>query len=180
MSLCYYQVIACSRWRWIYGNSKSPIFNSVSSFLAHWFSNIAFSAHFRHLPLFTFWCIWILQNRCLFENGKPTVHALISRVESLLYLYPAPRKKHKLWSIGPSPLKVFPCGFFDGAAAENIGGTGFVIYLNDVHFFSFSMGCGCSRNTRAELLALWDVLRVSLMMGLPIHMIFGDSLVIIS
>ena len=55
-----------------------------------------------------------------------------------------------------------------------------MIYLNDVHFFSFSMGCGCSTNTRAELLALWAVLRVSLIMGLPIHLIFGDSMVIIS
>ena len=55
-----------------------------------------------------------------------------------------------------------------------------MIYLNDTHFFSFSMGCGCSTNTRAELLALWAVLRVSLMMGLPIHLIFGDSMVIIS
>ena len=74
----------------------------------------------------------------------------------------------------------FPCGFFDGAAAEKIGGSGFVIYLNDSHFFSLSMGCGCSTNTRVDLLALWAVLRVSLMMGLPIHLIFGDSMVIIS
>ena len=55
-----------------------------------------------------------------------------------------------------------------------------MIYLNDSHFFSFSMGCGCSTNTRAELLALWAVLRVNLMMGLPMHLIFGDSMVIIS
>ena len=75
---------------------------------------------------------------------------------------------------------IFPCGFFDGAAAENLGGAGFVIYLNDNHYFSFSLGCGCSTNTRAELLALSAVLRVSLMMGLPIHLIFRDSMVIIS
>ena len=74
----------------------------------------------------------------------------------------------------------YPCGFFNGAAAKIIGGSGFVIYLSDTHYFSFSMGCGCSTNTRAELLALWAVLRVSLMMGLPMHLIFGDSMVIIS
>ena len=55
-----------------------------------------------------------------------------------------------------------------------------MIYLTETHYFSFSMGCGCSTNTRAELLALWAVLRVSLMMGLPIHLISGDSMVIIS
>ena len=55
-----------------------------------------------------------------------------------------------------------------------------MIYLNDNHYFSFSLGCGCSTNRRAELLALWAVLRVSLLMGLPIHLIFGDSMVILS
>ena len=55
-----------------------------------------------------------------------------------------------------------------------------MIYLNDNHFYSFSMGCGCSTNTRAELLALWAALRVSLIMGFPIHLILGDSLVVIS
>ena len=55
-----------------------------------------------------------------------------------------------------------------------------MIFLNDTHFFSFSLGCGSSTNTRAELLALWAILRVSLLMGLPIHLIYGDSMVIIS
>ena len=42
------------------------------------------------------------------------------------------------------------------------------------------MGCGCGTNTRTKLLALWAVLRVSLMMGLPMHLIYGISMVIIS
>ena len=95
-------------------------------------------------------------------------------------LYPVPQKKHKFRNIGLSPMMIYPCGFFDGAAAKHIGGAGFVIFLNDDHFFSFSMGCGSSSNTRAELLALWALLRVSELMGLPMHSIFGDSLVIIS
>ena len=74
----------------------------------------------------------------------------------------------------------YPCGFFDGAASENIGGAGFVIHLNVAYCISFSLGCGCSTNTRAELLALWAILRVSKLMGLPMHSIFGDLLVIIS
>ena len=63
---------------------------------------------------------------------------------------------------------------------KNLGGAGFVIYLNDTHFFSFSMGCGSSTNTRAELLAIWALLRVGLLMGIPIQLIYGDSMVIIS
>ena len=77
-------------------------------------------------------------------------------------------------------MKVFPCGFFDEDAAKNIGGSGFVIFLSDSHYFSFSLGAGCNTNTRAELLAMWAVLRVSLMMGLPMHLIYGESMVIIS
>ena len=98
----------------------------------------------------------------------------------LLNLYLVPQKIQKKRIIGPKPLKVFPCEFFDGAVAKHLGGAGFVIYLNDNHYFSFSLGCGCSTNARAELLALWAVLRVSLIMGLPIHLISGDSMVIIS
>ena len=42
------------------------------------------------------------------------------------------------------------------------------------------MGCGRSTNTRAELLALWAIIRVSFLMGIPLKMIYGDSMVIIS
>ena len=94
--------------------------------------------------------------------------------------YPAPVKALKVRDIGTKPRMAFPCGFFDGASAGNIGGSGFVIYLNETHFYSFTMGCGSSTNTRAELLALWAILRVCLLMGLPIQLIYGDSLVIIS
>ena len=55
-----------------------------------------------------------------------------------------------------------------------------MIYLSETHYFSFSVGCGNNTNTRAELLAIWSVLRVSMLMGLPIQLILGDSMVIIS
>ena len=90
------------------------------------------------------------------------------------------KKKQKFRNIGPSPMTEYPCAFFYGAAAENIGGAGFVIFLNADHCFSFSLGYGSSSNTRAELLALWAILRVSELMGLPMHSKYGDSLVIIS
>ena len=89
-------------------------------------------------------------------------------------------KKKRIRNIGPSPLISYPCGFFDGATAGNIGGAGFVIHLNATYFISFSLGCGRSTNTRFELLALWAILKVNKLMGIPMHLIFGDSLVIIS
>ena len=116
----------------------------------------------------------------MFESKKPAFSTLIARIDGWVNSYPVPLKIHKTRNIGHKPLKCFPYGFFDGAAAENIGGSGYVIFINDSHFFSFSMGCGSSTNTRAKLLAGWAILRVSLLMGLPMQLIYGDSLVIIS
>ena len=157
-----------------------PPLNTISSHLALWFKSVVRSTPFRYLPLFIFWGIWLLRNNCLFENRKPVFFALISRVEGFLNSYPVPMKIKKIRNIGSTPLKAYPCGFFDGATPKNIGGSGFVIYLITSHYFSFSMGCGCNTNTRAELLALWAVLKVILMMGLSMHLIHGDSMVIIS
>ena len=69
---------------------------------------------------------------------------------------------------------------YNRVAAKNIGGSGFVIFINDSHFYRFSMGCGSSTNTRAELLAIWALLRVGLLMGIPLQLIYGDSIIIIS
>ena len=63
-------------------------------------------------------------------------------------------KRSKFRHIGEPPNKIFPMAFFDGAAAESIGGAGGCIWLNDQHYLSIKLGCGCNTNTRAELLAL--------------------------
>ena len=55
-----------------------------------------------------------------------------------------------------------------------------MIFLSETHYFGFSVGCGDNTNTCAELLALWSVLRVSLLMGLPLQLVLGDSMVIIT
>ena len=157
-----------------------PLFSFVHSYLEQWFSSTPRYAPYRFLPLFIFWGIWILWNHSLFENKRPSFSALISRIQGLINSFPVPLKILKARNIGIEPLKCFPCGFFDGAAVENIGGSGFVIFINDSHFFSFSMGCGRSMNTRAEVLALWEIIRVSFLMGIPLKMIYGDSMVIIS
>ena len=75
--------------------------------------------------------------------------SLISRIEGLLTSHLAPIKALKVRDIGPKLVLAFPCGFFDGAASDNIGGSGFVIYLNEHYFFCFSIGCGHGTNTRA-------------------------------
>ena len=52
--------------------------------------------------------------------------------------------------------------------------------LNESHAFVFAMGAGICTNTKAELMALWVLLSVSKMMGIPCLNIFGDSALIIN
>ena len=87
-------------------------------------------------------------------------------------MYPIPKNKKKSRVIDPGPKIEYPCGFFDGVAAGNLGGAGFVIHLSTSYFISFSMGCGRSTNTRSELLAL---LSVSIHLRIPLFSVFGDS-----
>ena len=153
---------------------------TVISFLDFWFKGISVCSYFKYFPLFFFWCIWKQRNRCIFDNKQPSSRALLKQIEDLIHLYPVPQKKRSRRLVDPGPLISYPCGFFDGAAAENIGGAGFVILMDASYSINFSLGCGRSTNTRAELLALWAILMVSKQMGIPLITIFGDSLVIIS
>ena len=70
--------------------------------------------------------------------------------------------------------------FFDGASIASFGGAGAVIWLNDYHFFTITLGCGPNTNTRGELLTLWALLSVAKDFGLPNLYVFGDSSVIIN
>ena len=86
----------------------------------------------------------------------------------------------KIRVIGPSPSLVFPYGFFDGVSSKNLGGVGICLYLNVSHHFEFALGVGDNTNTKAELLGLWALLKISHMMGIPLSHIYGDSTVIIN
>ena len=105
---------------------------------------------------------------------------ILHQVKALCLLYPAPKQNKKIKMIGPSPQISYPCGFFDGATANDLGGVGLVLHLSDSHFLVFSLDCAKSTNTRAELLALWALLTVSKLFGIPLQTIFGDFLVIIN
>ena len=88
------------------------------------------------------------------------------------------RSKNKNIGVGPSILDA--TGFFDDATTIIAGGAGVVLYIGRDRFYLIRLGCGLNTNTRAELLALWSILRVSYLMGFPIQRIYGDSMVIIS
>ena len=52
------------------------------------------------------------------------------------------KKRKKTRVLGPGPSLVYPCGFFDGASTNNIGGVGICLYLNETHSFEFAVGMG--------------------------------------
>ena len=153
---------------------------TVRLYLEHWFLSYSTDSAILFLPLFLLWNIWKLRNGCIFEDKQPSIYAIFLQTVALLHLYPVPKKKVKYRNIGTPPQIIYPCGFFDGAAAGNIEGSGFMIHLSGTHCLYFSLGCGSSTNTRSELLALWALLSMTKHMGIPMLTIFGDSLVIIS
>ena len=86
----------------------------------------------------------------------------------------------KIKNIGSTHILVYPYGFFEGAAADKMGGAGFILAISSVHTFNIKLGWGHNTNTREELLALLALLLFSQDMGLPSLHIFGDSSVIIN
>ena len=94
--------------------------------------------------------------------------------------WPSSLKVKKPSAYGSGPALVFPYGFFDGAAASYNGGVSFYLFLNESHSFEFAMEAGTCTNTKAELIALWALLFVTKMMGIPLLNIFCDSAVIIN
>ena len=106
---------------------------------------------------------------------------MLHQIEYYSQLYPVSSVKIKKLRIhGPGPSLVFPYGFFGGAAADYKGGVGFSLPMNESHSFEFAMGASICTNTKAELMALWALLSVANMMGIPCWNILGDSAVIIN
>ena len=86
----------------------------------------------------------------------------------------------KVRNIGSALVLIYPTGFFDGVAANYIGGVGISLLINQSHRFDIKMGCGKSTNTRVELMALLALMYFSKEIGIPMMHIFGDSYVIIN
>ena len=127
------------------------------------------------------WAIWKARNLHIFEGKELSALGIMHQITYSLQLYcPPAHKVKKTRVIGPDPIQVFPCGYFDGAFANYVGGVGYCLHLNESHSFEFALGVGNGSNTKAELLGLWALLLTSHMMGIPLTHIFGDSSVIIN
>ena len=93
--------------------------------------------------------------------------------------FPPPRRKNKVSVIGLGPQCYIATGFFDGAATSIAEGVGAVLYISHEHHFLIRLGCGISTNSKTELLALFCLLHVANVMGLPGILVYGDSMMVI-
>ena len=66
-----------------------------------------------------------------FDNKIASVYVLCKQIFDLMLMYHVPKKKKKSRVIGPGPKIDYPYGFFDGAAAGNIG------FCDSVEFYLF-------------------------------------------
>ena len=83
------------------------------------------------------------------------VISLIHQIAYFSQMYcPSVIKVKKSRNLGPGPTLVYPCGFFDGASAKNVGGVGFCLFLNESHSFEFALGVGSCTNTKEKLIRL--------------------------
>ena len=77
-----------------------------------------------YLPLFLMWNICKARNRKLFDEQEPIMVGLLHIIFDEVNTYkPLLKHMHKIRNIGKSPTSVFPMIFFDGAAANTIGGA---------------------------------------------------------
>ena len=91
----------------------------------------------------------------IFEGKKVPVISILHQITLSSHLYcPSAIKTKKTRDIGSGPSLSYTCGFFYGAAVDNIGGVGFCLHLNEVHSYEFALGAGHSTNTRVELIGL--------------------------
>ena len=121
--------------------SLPPRADTLGLYIEQWISR--YSRHSMHwtIPIFTMWSIWKAWNLIIFEEKKLSILIILHQINSFIHLCsPLAVTCKKIRVIGPSPCLVFPCGFFDGASTNNLGGVGFCLYLNVSHHFEFVLG----------------------------------------
>ena len=115
--------------------------------LSNWVSN---KGILLYLPIFIIWNIWKARNSLCFDDQEPILTSLLHIIfDEVKTFMPLQKHRHRIRNIGKSPTAVYPMIFFDGAAANNMGGAGFCLWLNEQHLLAFKLGCGSCTNTRA-------------------------------
>ena len=69
---------------------------TLSLFLDHWFTKNTIHSSHSYIPLFVFWSVWKMRNRCIFDGKKASMLDIIRQVDYLMHMYHVPKQKKKL------------------------------------------------------------------------------------
>lgn len=133
------------------------------------------------LPLFICWGVWLHRNRALFDDDHISPFITGLKILTIYREYrrqPSILKKRRL--IQPFIYDFQLVGYFDGATKDGVGGCGFVLYLNENHYYRGWMGLVTGTNNLAELSAIWALLYWAHYLNINSVNIYGDSLLIIN
>lgn len=150
----------------------------------HWvtafMSGISFINYTKHYPFSTFGFCGGTGTYLSFENCKMPMDAIMSWIIRLYSHYPiSPISRKKVGIQFPPLLPNGIIGTFDGAVQGGICGGGGTLTVAYNHCFHFLLGLGFGTNTKAELVALWALLRMAREQKIDNISILGDSKAII-
>lgn len=118
-------------------------------------------------------------NIAIFQHAWVDPQAACSKALAWLHSYGSFSNKVRTRII-PVPFLVqhSTVGYFDGAAHGGFCGAGMMIRIQPDITYILGLGIGRGTNTRAELLALWGLLRFAKDIDLHELLVLGDSQVL--
>ena len=135
---------------------------------------------FKTLPIFFIWVLWRYRNSLIFEDCKLPLNAIMNWIIRLYSHYPdVPIRRKEVVLHHPPSLPSGIVGTFDGAEQGGFCGGGGTLTVASNHVFHFWLGMGSGTNTKAELVALWALLRLARERNIVNISILGDSMAII-
>ena len=104
---------------------------SVADIVYGWVDKIPKSSSIFLLLFNLLWMVWKAHNSAVFEGKYRNIQSIIQQTLLSVHspVHGAVTKKCRSRNIGSTPIKIFPCGFFDGASINRIAGAGLCIFL---------------------------------------------------
>eukprot|EP00253_Pinus_taeda_P007705 PITA_07705 len=135
----------------------------------------------RNLPPIICWGIWIAKNCSIFREKSTPAEAIAIQSSTILASIPEPDGPSKTDHQKELHIRDgIPWAFFDGAAQNNITGTGIIIHISPSHSLKASVGLGMGSNNFAELSALKFLLCWLIHKNILAVQIYGDSLNVVN
>eukprot|EP00253_Pinus_taeda_P009579 PITA_09579 len=142
----------------------------------NWWNNHP-DGNLRNLPPIFFWGLWLVRNKCLFQDQVLSTTSVATNCAAIYSSIPPPETKKAQNRDIPLTIKEgSPWAFFDGASQQNKAGDGICIHLNHEHSLRASVGLGQGSNNYAELSALRLLMCWSIQRNISSIQIFGDSM----